>query len=366
MEPRGTVLPLYFVADESMSMAPCIRQLNDGLTSLLGSLQSEPFAASKVRLSVIGFAEEAVTYLRLADLRSTAEMPVLRARGSSTSYRAAFDQVGACISEDVPALKSSGYLVNRPVVFFLTDGIPDVNEDWIGARDYLLAKRTAPNVLSFGIGEAQAASVARVSTKPDRYAFLAAQGSDTGSAVIKFMTALTESVVSSGQALAKGGRALRLEKPEGFELAAENLNSNAVQPGEISIWLVPNDSAGGRISFEVQFSWDGGRQASFCIERQGLSGEATWSNGQDLYLRFTTGTGGGGGPQFIIQGAAPTARNPTSNQETRDIQSWLRLGYEIQVVVEEESIGKRQWGRDQVHDGPKVRTSRVKPYVPSY
>jgi uncharacterized protein YegL len=63
MEPRGTVLPIYFFADESMSMAPCISQLNNGLTSLLAALQQEPFAASKVRLSVIGFAEDAIAYL---------------------------------------------------------------------------------------------------------------------------------------------------------------------------------------------------------------------------------------------------------------------------------------------------------------
>jgi uncharacterized protein YegL len=62
MEPRGTVLPIYIVADESMSMAPCISELNDGLTSRLAALQGEPFAASKVRLSVIGFAEDAVAY----------------------------------------------------------------------------------------------------------------------------------------------------------------------------------------------------------------------------------------------------------------------------------------------------------------
>ena len=45
MEPRGTVLPIYLVADESMSMSPCIGELNEGLTSLLSALQREPVAA---------------------------------------------------------------------------------------------------------------------------------------------------------------------------------------------------------------------------------------------------------------------------------------------------------------------------------
>jgi uncharacterized protein YegL len=366
MEPRGTVLPIYFVADESMSMSACIRDLNDGLTSLLAALQGEPFAASKVRLSVIGFAEDAVAYLRLADMRSLAEMPVLRARGSSTSFRAAFDQVGACISADIPSLKSQGFLVNRPVVFFLTDGVPDVTEDWLAARDYLLARPTAPNILSFGIGEAQAASVARVSTKPDSYAFLAAHGADTGSAVMRFMTALTESVVSSGQAIASGGGALRLERPKGFSLAAEMPNFNAVQPGPISIWIAAHDVVGAPSAFEVEFNWDGGYLASFAIGKGILVGEVSWRDGQDLELTFDPRRRDAQGPQFIIRGAAPTFRNPTSKAEIRDIQFWLRLGYELQVVVEEERIGKWNWGKSSTRGGPKIRVSNIKPYVPSY
>ena len=39
MEPRGTILPVYFVADESASMAPHIGELNDGLLSLQDALQ---------------------------------------------------------------------------------------------------------------------------------------------------------------------------------------------------------------------------------------------------------------------------------------------------------------------------------------
>lgn len=365
MEPRGTVLPIYFVADESMSMAPCIGELNEGLTSLLSALQREPFAASKVRLSVIGFAEDAVAYLRLADLRSLEAMPTLRARGSSTSYRAAFDQVGACISQDVPSLKSQGLLVNRPVVFFLTDGVPDVTEDWLAARDYLLARRAAPNILSFGIGEAQAASVARVSTNPQNYAFLAAEKADTGSAVTKFMTALTESVVSSGQAIAAATGAMRLEKPEGFMPAGEAPNFHIVQPGQISIWIAPHDVTGARASFEVDFSWDGGHQASFTVGKRGPKGQASWLNREDLHLNFKL-RGRDTGPQFIIRGAAPTARNPSSNNEIRDIQSWLRLGYEIKVVVEEENIGNLGWGGHSQNARPAVRTSGVKPYAPSY
>lgn len=71
VEPQGKVLLIYFVADESGSMGNNIGELNDGLISLQDSLQRESFAAAKVRLSVIGFSNDAFTYLDAADLRLT-------------------------------------------------------------------------------------------------------------------------------------------------------------------------------------------------------------------------------------------------------------------------------------------------------
>ncbi|GAA4393976.1 vWA domain-containing protein [Tsukamurella soli] len=219
MEPQGTILPVYFVADESGSMGPYVGELNDGLINLQDALQRESFAAAKVRFSVIGFADDARTYLEPADLRSLPQMPALQARGL-TSYQAAFDQIGYRISVDVPSLKAEGYMVNRPAVFFLTDGAPNNSEDWRAARDYLLAQPAAANILAFGIGQADAATVREVATK-DQYAFIAARGVDTGMAISEFITSLTQSVISSGQALASGAGQLQMEKPEGFSLAVD-------------------------------------------------------------------------------------------------------------------------------------------------
>lgn len=113
MEPRGALLPMYFVADESGSMGPYIHELNEGLVSLQDAMQVESFAAAKIRFSVIGFADDAVTYLEPADLRTLPHMPVFQARGL-TSYQSAFDQIGYRISVDVPNLKAQGYQVHRP------------------------------------------------------------------------------------------------------------------------------------------------------------------------------------------------------------------------------------------------------------
>ncbi len=221
MEPQGSVLPVYFVADESGSMMSNIGELNSGLMSLQDALQSESFAAAKVRFSVIGFSDTARTYLEPADLRSLPAMPTLQA-GGMTSYAAAFNELARRISLDVPALKAQGYAVNRPCAFFLTDGQPNAGDDWQNARSSLLAQHAHPNILAFGIGESDAATIVEVATKQE-YAFKAAHGADTGIAISKFITSLTQSIISSGQALATGASELQIEKPEGFSLAVDIL-----------------------------------------------------------------------------------------------------------------------------------------------
>jgi uncharacterized protein YegL len=219
VEPKGSILLVYFVADESGSMGRNISELNGGLASLHDALQRESFAAAKIRLSVIGFSDTAFTYLEPADLRFLQGMPVLTAQ-SLTSFAAAFDQLTYRISVDIPSLKAQGYTVHRPAVFFLTDGLPNGNEDWRSVRANLLAQPAAPNILAFGIGDADAATVGELATKP-HFAFVAARGVDTGAAISEFLTSLTQSVISSGQALASGSAELQFEKPEGFTLAVD-------------------------------------------------------------------------------------------------------------------------------------------------
>lgn len=215
-EPSGNVLPIYFVADESGSMANDIGELNAGLVSLLDTLQGEAMAAAKVRLCILGFADDARCYLEPADLRDLEDMPKLSARGS-TSLAAAFDELRARIPLDISELKADGYLVNRPAVFMLTDGVPNQGDGWEVAHADLVGDgfKQRPNILAFGIGAADAEVIKRVATRPE-YAFIAAVGVDTGRAIAEFIKALTQSVISSGQALAGGQAELPVEQPKGF------------------------------------------------------------------------------------------------------------------------------------------------------
>lgn len=222
-EPKATVLPIYFVADESGSMEPVIHKLNDGLGSLLDTLHTESFAAAKVRLAILGFSDTTKCHLELSDLRYVTNMPKLGAY-NSTSYMSVFRELRERIPKDVATLKKEGYMVNRPAVFLLTDGAPNADEPW---RDTLAELRRPefherPNILAFGIGQADPSVIQEVASRGE-YALVTAEGSDIGRAVANFVVALTQSIVSSGQALAAGKAELQMEKPEGFKLAVDLL-----------------------------------------------------------------------------------------------------------------------------------------------
>ncbi|MEU9335046.1 hypothetical protein AB0D49_18030 [Streptomyces sp. NPDC048290] len=223
-ETLGQLLPVYVLADESGSMADYVGDLNEGMKSLHVALLGEPMAAAKVRFSVLGFASRVTERLVLADLRSEAELPRLSA-GGGTNYDAAFAALLDRVPKDVRTLKQQGYRVHRPAVFFLSDGQPTCGEEWRETHRRLTDRSVtgaAPNVIAFGIGEARADTILAVATRQD-FAFMSVPGAQLGDSIARFFTALTKSVVESGNAMAAGQPELVVERPEGFRLAIDEV-----------------------------------------------------------------------------------------------------------------------------------------------
>jgi uncharacterized protein YegL len=221
-EVRGQLLPVYVVADESGSMNGYIGELNAGLASLHAALLAEPMAAAKVRFSVLGFSDDVAIRIHLSDLRRENELPQLVSRGA-TNYGAAFAALLHQIPRDVASLKQDQYQVHRPAVFFLSDGQPTDGDSWRQPHGRLTDRNTtreAPNIIACGIGAAEAAVILSVATKPE-FAFVSIAGSDIGSAIAKFCTALTKSIVASGRSLASGNAELAVDRPEGFRMAID-------------------------------------------------------------------------------------------------------------------------------------------------
>jgi uncharacterized protein YegL len=221
-EVRGQLLPVYVMADESMSMSDHLGELNAGLASLHEALIAEPMAAAKVRFSVLGFSDDVIVRLHLTDLRHAGQLPELFSRGG-TSYSAAFTALLDRIPQDVASLKGDQFQVHRPAVFFLSDGQPSDGESWRDSYRRLTDKsttRAAPNIIACGIGDADPETILAVATRSD-FAFVAIEGTQVGPAIAKFCTALTKSIVASGRSLTTENPELVVDKPEGFRMAID-------------------------------------------------------------------------------------------------------------------------------------------------
>ncbi|HTX30634.1 MAG TPA: VWA domain-containing protein [Solirubrobacteraceae bacterium] len=215
----GQVLPMYFVADESHSMAgDPIAAVNQGLVDLRDEVATHVLIGKKVRFGIITFADTAQTRLELSELTEELILPVLAPRGRGTSYASALEAIRQTIPGDIALLKSSGYRVHRPSVFFLSDGQPTEKEqEWQRRleelKDPAFAQR--PNILAFGVGDADAQVIQQVASSP-RFAFMMRDGSSTAGAIAEFAASMLNSMVSSAERLDRGEQTIEFEKPEGF------------------------------------------------------------------------------------------------------------------------------------------------------
>ncbi|MFI1417702.1 VWA domain-containing protein [Streptomyces sp. NPDC020731] len=206
------ILPFYLVCDESGSMAGGgVDAINSALPDLHHEISTNPSVADKTRFALIGFSTQASVLQPLADLSELTQLPSLSA-GGVTSFGAAFRLLKDTIEKDVAALKAEGHDVYRPVVFFLSDGIP-TDEGWRTALDDLNAFRYAPKIIAFGISDADAATITEVANFK---AFI--QQSDSISPAValrEFASSLTRSIVSSATSMAaQGGEGFQLQVDE--------------------------------------------------------------------------------------------------------------------------------------------------------
>jgi uncharacterized protein YegL len=217
---KAKIWPAYFVPDESGSMYDYVSVLNRGLTELLDRMQENGLAAALVRLSIIGFSDDVIEHTRLADLRDFETLPLL-ASHSGTSYASVFLDLRHRIDSDAAQLRSQGFLVLRPAIFFLTDGQPN-KENWQSPLRALRGSdfKYRPNIISFGIGKAVPEVIRQVASE-DQYAYIAATDINIGTAIMEFFEALTRSLIVTAQSVAEGIDEVVIDPPKGFRLAVD-------------------------------------------------------------------------------------------------------------------------------------------------
>jgi uncharacterized protein YegL len=190
------ILPFYVVCDQSYSMADHLDALNDGLTQLHAAVGTDPVVADKTRFCLIGFSGTAEVLQPLCRPSDVIGLVGL-ATQAATSFGEAFTLLRETIDKDVAALRAEAHQVYRPAVFFLSDGHPTDPVTWPAAYERLVDPDwpARPNIIAFGIGDADAATIGRIGTFQ---AFMSHGGVSPAAALHGFARALTTSVVRSG------------------------------------------------------------------------------------------------------------------------------------------------------------------------
>ncbi|TDV51054.1 vWA domain-containing protein [Actinophytocola oryzae] len=206
------ILPFYVVCDQSYSMADHLDALNDGLAQLHAAVGTDPVVADITRLCLIGFSGTATVLQPLCRPSDVVGLSGL-ATEAATSFGEAFRVLRDTIERDVDTLKAASHKVFRPAVFFLSDGHPTDPATWPAEYERLVDPDwpARPNIIAFGIGDADAPTIGRIGTFQ---AFMSHGGVSPASALHGFARALTTSVVRSND---DGEMALRLpSRIEGF------------------------------------------------------------------------------------------------------------------------------------------------------
>ncbi|MGK3207295.1 vWA domain-containing protein [Amycolatopsis sp. MEPSY49] len=190
------VLPFYVVCDESYSMADHLDLLNDCLDDVYRVVRTDSALAGRARLGMIGFSREARVVAPLSWRPERIARPGLRG-GAETNFGAVFTTLRETIERDVERLRAESCSIDRPAVFFLSDGQPTDHADWPTAHARLLDENwpARPRMIAFGIGDADRTTMRRIGT---HRAYLSRTGVTPRRVIREFAKTLTSSLILSG------------------------------------------------------------------------------------------------------------------------------------------------------------------------
>lgn len=159
------VLLFYVLCDESFSMMDHIEAVNEGFWLLHRSIGADPAMAERLRLCVVGFSRSPRMVLPLSRLSECGEFSV-RTTEAASNFGAAFAFLRETIERDVGSLEERSVRVHRPAVCVVSDGQPTDPATWPAAFAALTDPSwpARPNMIAFGVGDADPATIARIGT----------------------------------------------------------------------------------------------------------------------------------------------------------------------------------------------------------
>jgi uncharacterized protein YegL len=183
-----------------------IAAANDIVPALIDACRQYRTLADVLRFSLVTFSDEAKTLVPMSSYDESS-IPTLQVEGG-TSYGKGFAEIRRRIDVDVESLKSDGYEVFRPSVFFITDGGPtDGERERTSAWEDLTDpdRRSHPNVIAFGVGDEVPTEILKQYVSHRGRAFVSKSGADAATSIRSIIEMLVMSVVASADDGSAGG-----------------------------------------------------------------------------------------------------------------------------------------------------------------
>lgn len=217
-----SVQPIYLAIDASAPAGRWGGAIESGLSALLDDLAKQPAITGGLHVSVLGFAETVRTLQPLGPV-VPAPPPQLTFEGRP-GLAAVFDHLLRSVPGDVAGLKQAGHRVNRPIVFLLCTSKP-AGVEWLAQRNSLADRTTlpaAPNIVACGVADVDSWTLRAVASRPE-FGFIAPREIEPAAAISAFWQSVGNSLISSGLALSRGDSSLSIQRPDGFQIANDEI-----------------------------------------------------------------------------------------------------------------------------------------------
>jgi len=213
-------LPVYLVVDSSEStIGEANVAINLGIRKTLESLRKNPYALETVWLSVITFDATARVLTPLTDITEF-KAPNIEIR-PGTALGAAIDLLSEQMKKEVRRTTNEEKGDFRPLVFFLTDGVP--TDEWRAALARFKALRPRPaSVYAIGCGSQDAVDYSLLNQLADKTFKIDGNEDDLAETFAKLFVWLSASIQSSSQGLGDDFFAKNENLPEGVELVPDD------------------------------------------------------------------------------------------------------------------------------------------------
>lgn len=190
-------LPVFFVLDCSESMVgEKLKQMEDGIASVVKTLRTDPHALETVHISVIAFAGTAKTIAPMVEVVSF--YPPKLPLGGGTSLGAALDVLMDSMDKNVIKTTSEKKGDWKPIVYLFTDGHPTDNfAQSVSRWNSSYAKKS--NLIAVGLGKSVDLSILRRLTEN----VLVLEDSSEAD-FKKFINWVTASVVAQSKSVGEG------------------------------------------------------------------------------------------------------------------------------------------------------------------